>query len=169
MIFFLFALFHLSFQLSQNVDVTKCCGGRLILNLDSVLFLCTRFLVCCLSFLTLYIFECAAVRQDNALAVLVELDYLERKFLTQSGLCAIFLDKMLRSGKALYAFFQRNDGTLLQKFGYLALMYAAYGICTLEYVPGILLKLFVTEAQTTVLLVDVENDNLNRSANLCEL
>ncbi len=44
-----------------------------------------------------------------------------------------------------------------------------YSEYSLEDIPRILLELLVTEAETTVLLVDIENDNINVSTNLSEL
>ena len=109
------------------------------------------------------------MRKDDALAVLIELDNLERKFLVQSCLCAVFLNEMLRSGKSFNAFFERDNGAFLKEFGYFALMYAAYCIFSLKYVPGILFELLVAEAQTAVVLVNVKNDNIYCCTNLCEL
>ena len=48
-------------------------------------------------------------------------------------------------------------------------MHAAAGKDGLVGLPGVLLELLVAQAQATVLLVDVENDNVDGSVNLGEL
>ena len=108
------------------------------------------------------------MRQDDTLAVLVKLDNLERQCLTKSGLCAVLLNEMLWCGEAFNALLERYNGTLFEKLDNLALVNAANSVCSLELVPGVILKLLVTKAQATVVLVDVENDYVDFCANLCE-
>ena len=83
----LFTLLHLSLQIGQNVEVTEsgaCCD---VLNLWSVVLLSgTSLLGCSLLLLTLRILESAAVREDDALRVLVELNNFEGQNLTLSSL-----------------------------------------------------------------------------------
>ena len=89
----LFALFHLSLQLCESVDVTESCRSSHVVDCRSSLLLCCvlasrlNILFCCL--------ECTAVRKDDALCLLNELDNLERKLLTKLSLCAIFLNVIL--------------------------------------------------------------------------
>ena len=109
------------------------------------------------------------MREDDALAILVELNYLEGQCLTLSGLRAILLNEVLRSSEAFYILVEGNNGTLLEQFGNLTLVDRTNGVLLLEDIPRILLKLLVTERQTTVLLVDVENDYVDLSTYLCEL
>ena len=47
-------------------------------------------------------------------------------------------------------------------------MYTAFSESGFEYVPRILFELLVTERETTVVLVDVENNNFDVGANLSE-
>ena len=82
----LFAFLHLSLQLSQNVDVAKCCAGSNILDLWSVSLWSACLLSSSLLLLTLRILEGTAVREDDALAVLIELDNLEGQNLTSLSL-----------------------------------------------------------------------------------
>ena len=44
-----------------------------------------------------------------------------------------------------------------------------YAVLSLEYIPRIILELLVTKAETTVLLVDIQNDYIDLCAYLCEL
>lgn len=74
----LLSLLHLSLQLCEYVDVTQCGAGSDILNLWSIVLLgSTCLLGSSLLLLTLRILEGTAVRQDDALRVLVELNNLE--------------------------------------------------------------------------------------------
>ena len=109
----LLTLLHLCLQLSEYVDVAQRCAGSNVLNLRSVVLRSTSLLGCSLLLLTLRILEGAAVRQDDALRVLVELDNLEGQRLTLNGLCAILLLQVLRSSEAFYVLVECYDSTLL--------------------------------------------------------
>ena len=109
------------------------------------------------------------MREDDALAVLVELDNLEWQSLAKCSLCAVFLYKVLRSSKALYTLLERYHSALLEQLDNLALVDAANGVSSLELIPRIVLELLVAKAQTTVLLVDVEYHNVDVGTSLCEL
>ncbi len=50
----------------------------------------------------LLVLKCAAVREDDALGVLVELEHLELKLLVKLGTAAVGLNEMLGSSEALY-------------------------------------------------------------------
>ena len=76
---------------------------------------------------------------------------------------------MLRSSKALNILVELYNGTLLEELDNLTLVDRANSILSLEYIPRIILELLVAERQTTVLLVDVENDHLDLSTYLSEL
>ena len=76
---------------------------------------------------------------------------------------------MLRCGKAFNILVELYNGTLLKELDDLTLVDRTNGVLLLEYIPRIVLKLLVTERETTVLLVDVENDNLDLCTYLCEL
>ena len=76
---------------------------------------------------------------------------------------------MLRSSEALNVLLERNHGALLEQLGDLTLVDTADGVLLLEGIPRIVLQLLVAEAQTTVLLVDVEHDHVDHIAHLREL
>ena len=76
---------------------------------------------------------------------------------------------MLRSSEALYVLVERYDGTLLQQFSNLTLVDRANGELLLEDIPRIVLQLLVAERETTVLLVDIEHDDVNLGTHLSEL
>lgn len=82
----LLALLHLSLQLSEYVDVAQCGAGSNVLNLWSIALRSAGLLGSGLLLLTLRILEGAAVREDDALRILVELDNLEGQCLTLNGL-----------------------------------------------------------------------------------
>ena len=76
---------------------------------------------------------------------------------------------MLRSSEALNTLVERNNGALLKHLSNLALVNTAYSVNSLEYIPRIIFQLLVAEAQTTVLLVDIENYNVDACTYLSEL
>ena len=80
-------LLHLSLQLCEYVEITEsgaCCN---VLNLWRLFLLGTGSLLGgCLLLLTSGILEGTAVREDNALAVLGELNHLELECLTSLSL-----------------------------------------------------------------------------------
>lgn len=115
------------------------------------------------------VFGNAAVAQDDALAALVELDYLELELVVELGLGAILLDEVLGGGEAFHAVFKRDDGALVHYFGDGALVDGAYGEDGLEDVPGVLLELLVAEAEATVVLVDFEHLHVDVVADFGEL
>ena len=150
-------------------------AGRCSLVLDGGSFLALSLLgggSCLLlgtSFGTLNIFEGAAVAEDDALAVLVELNHLEGEGFALNSVAAVFLHEVLGSGKAFNALLELNYGTLLKHFDDGTFVDATLREYTFEYIPRILAELLVAEAETTVVLVDFENDYLNLCANLSEL
>ena len=81
----LFTLFHLSLQCSKSVDVTESCRCSNVVDC-SCLFLLGCLLAWCLLWLFLHILECAAVRKDDTLCFLNELDNLELELLAQLSL-----------------------------------------------------------------------------------
>ena len=104
------------------------------------------------------------------LAVLVEVDDLEHQGLTLLGGGTVFLGQVLGGSKALNAVGIQTDlATTLGELADSTLVYATLGEDGLVGLPRILLELLVAQAQTTVLLVDVENDNVDGSVNLGEL
>ena len=116
--------FTLEFVLEccKSIDVTESCCCCLVLDCRSCL-LCSFLALasCCsgflLSFLLLFscILEDTAVRKDDSLSFLVELDYLEREFLLGKSQCAVLYYKVLRSCKALYAVGERYNCALVDK------------------------------------------------------
>ena len=79
----LLTLLHLSFQVSEYIEVAKSGACSNILNLRSFILLLTGSgcLASSTFLFTLCILEGAAVREDDTLAVLVELNNLEGQFL----------------------------------------------------------------------------------------
>ena len=167
---FLFTLFHLGFQLSQNIEVTKRCACGNVLNLWRLVLLGNAGLLGgSLLLLTLRILEGAAVREDDALRILVELNHLEGQRLTLNGLRAILLLQMLGSSEAFHVLVECNNGTLFEQLGNLTLVDRTNGVLLLKDIPGIVLQLLVAKAETTVLLVDIEHDNVDLGTHLSEL
>ena len=76
---------------------------------------------------------------------------------------------MLGSSKAFNTIFELNYGTLVHEFNDSAFVNATFSEGVLEYVPGVLFELLVTEREAAVVLVDFENNNLDVGANLSEL
>ena len=171
-IFLVLVLLELSLEGSQVGHVTQ--GSLLYLGSGGSGLgggLAGSSLAACLASLTaLLILKDAAVRQNDVLAVLVEVDNLEHQGLALLGGGTVFLGQVLGSCKALNAVGIQTD--LAATLGELAdgtLVHAATGEDGLVGLPGVLLELLVAEAQATVLLVDVENDNVDGSINLGEL
>ena len=64
-----------------------------------------------------FVFEDAAVAEDDALAVFVEFDDLELEGLTGLGLCSVFFDEVLGRCKAFYAVLEGYDSAFVKYFG----------------------------------------------------
>ena len=82
----LLTFLHLSLQLSEYVDVAERCAGCNVLNLWSVVLRSAGLLSGSTLLLASGILEGAAVAEDDALAVLVELNNLEGQNLALNGL-----------------------------------------------------------------------------------
>ena len=121
------------------------------------------------TWLIVTLLEGTAVREDDAMRLLVELDNHERQLLTELSLRAILLCQVLRSSEALATLVESDNGALVHHLGNLTVMDSAGLVDLLVLVPRILLKLLVAEAQTTVLLVDLQDDDLNLGTHCCEL
>ena len=166
----LFALLHGGLQGSEGVIVAQAVGGCLVLDLR-------RFLGSLLgsagltlgTLLVATLFKGAAMAEEDALALLVELEHLEGKLFAFLCLRAIFLLEVLRRAETFYTILQLNDSALLDELGDGALVNATLREYGGEYVPGVLLELLVTEAEATVVLVDFEDNHFNVGAELCEL
>ena len=70
----------------------------------------------CFALCTLRIFECAAVRKDHALVVLIELDHLERQSFAKLNAATIFFHQVFRRCEAFYTFFELDYCALVQNF-----------------------------------------------------
>ena len=116
-----------------------------------------------------FIFEDTAVRQDDTFGVFVEFDYLEGQFLFELSLSSILFYQVLGSSETFYTVGQCDYGTLVEHLDDCTFVNRVNGKDVLEYVPGILFELFVTEAETTVLLVDFEHLNFDVGTDLSEL
>ena len=111
----------------------------------------------------------AAVAEDDALVVFVKLDHLEVELLIKLSLSAIFLHEVLGSCEALYAVGERDNCALIHNLCDCTLVDRTNSEDSLEYIPRILFELLVAEAETTVVLIDLKNLNLDVVANLSEL
>ena len=93
----------------------------------------------------LLVLESTAVRKDDALGILVEFEHLELKLLIELGTTAVSLGKMLGSSEALYTIGESDDCALLNHLDDSALVNRTYSEDGLEYIPGILFELLVSE------------------------
>ena len=109
------------------------------------------------------------MRKNYTLAFLVELEHLEGKGLTLSGMTTVFLHQVLGSGKTFNAIGQLNHGTLVHLLNDGAFVNASFSEDCFEYVPRILFELLVAKAETTVLLVDFKYNNFHFGAHLSKL
>ena len=162
----LLTLFEVSLQLSEYIEVTK--SGACSYVVDSW----CRLLLCSLLsrlLLLLDILECTRVREDDTLGVLYKLDYHEWELLALLSLRTILLNEVLWSSEALTTFVQCDDCTLVHSLGNLTCVDATWCVDSLVCIPWILLQLLVTERETTVLLVYLENDNVDVGTCLSEL
>ena len=160
------------FQSSQCVDVAQRSRSSLVLNHRSFFLLAVRLLgslLFCSFFCLGSIFEDTAVRQDDTLSVLVEFDHLERQFLIELSLRTVFLNEVLRSCETFYTVRQSYYSALIQHFDDSTFVYRTYSEYSFEYIPRILFELLVTEAQTTVFLVDFQNHYIDVCTDLSEL
>ena len=169
----LFALLHLSLEGSQSIVVAERVGCNLVLDGGSGFFLLgslgTLGLALCAGFGTLGILEGAAVGEDDALAVLVELDNLELELFAGLSVAAVLLNEVLGRGEAFYTIGKLYDSALVEELDDGAFVNAAFSEDAFEDIPRILFELLVAERETTVGLVDFEDNYLDVSANLREL
>ena len=107
--------------------------------------------------------------EDDTLALLVELNNLEGKLLALLSLAAIFLDEVLGSGKAFHTILQLDYGALVHHLYDGTLVDRVLLEHSLKYIPGVLFQLLVSERETTVLLVNLQHDNIDGGTNLSEL
>ena len=157
---FLFALLHFCLQCSQCIQVTQSSACSLVLDYGSLFLLTLGSVLACsllglACFGALYVFEDTAVRKDNALALLVEFDYLELELLVQLSLASVFLNQVLGSSKAFYAVLQLDNGTLVQQLGDGSFVDRILSEDGFKYIPGILFQLLVAQRQATVVLVNL--------------
>ena len=103
-----------------------------------------------------FVFEDAAVGEDDAFGFFVELDNLEGKFFVNGGGGAVFFNEVFGSGEAFYAVGESNDSAFVEEFDDGAFVNATNGEDGFEYVPGIFFELLVAEAKATVFFVDSE-------------
>ena len=169
----LFALLHLSLESCESVVLTERSRSSLVLDSGDVVttvatLVCTGSLAFSTSFAALSIFKRTAVREDDALAVLVELDYLESELLAFLSVRAVFLSEVLGSSETFNAIFELYNSTLVHQLSDRTFVNATFSEYTFEYVPRILFELLVTEREATVVRVDFENDNFDISTDLSE-
>ena len=104
----------------------------------------------CFLYLTLLVFESAAVGQNNATGSLVEFENLERQFLINLCLSLILFDEVFRSSEAFNAVFQLDDITLFRLLNDSTFMNRTYCKDGFKYIPRIFLGLLVSKAETTI-------------------
>ena len=113
-----------------------------------------------------FIFENTAVRQDDTFSIFVKLYNLERKFLFQLSLSSVLFYQVFGSSESFNTIRQSNYSTLIEHFDDSTFMDRIDGKDTFEYVPRILFELFVTQAQTTIFLVDFQYLNFDVGSDL---
>jgi len=157
------------FQFLEDVEVAK--GGLLQVVVDlldgllgGALAVFAAFAAFILAFL-----EGAGVGDDDAFAVLVELDDLEVESLTLTGFALVFLVEVAHRGESLDVVGEHDGGALVVHVDDLALVDRADGEEALVDVPGVLLELLVSEAEATVFGVDFEDDHVDLLTDLGEL
>ena len=153
-------LFHLSLKSCKSIDVAKASRSSLVLDVSSVFFLAWSSSTASLlfaAFCRYALVKSASVREEDALAVLVELEHNEVELVVKLSLAAIFLHEVLRSYEAFNAILELNNSTLVVKFDDSTFVSATFGEYSFEYIPRIFFELLVTEAETTVFLVDFEH------------
>ena len=87
-------------QVGKSVDITESSAGCLVLDSRSRILFLLYNLLC----LALSVFESAAVREDDAVSVLVEFNYLELEFFAKLCFASVFLNKVLWSSETFNAF-----------------------------------------------------------------
>ena len=169
----LLTLFHALLEVSQYAEVAQGRASDNVLNLSGLLVLlltaATTTVIVLTARLVLHILERARVGKDDALRVLDKLDDHERQLLAELSLRAILLDEVLRCSETFATLVEGDDGTLVHRLRDLANVDRTRLVDRLVGVPRILLQLFVAKAEATVLLVDLEDDHVDRLAHLCEL
>ena len=108
------------------------------------------------------------MRNDDTFCILVEFDYLERQFFIQLSLRTVFFYQVFRSCETFYTIRQCYNGTLIQHFDDSSFVNRTYSEYCFEYIPRIVFQLLVTQAQTTVFLVDFQNYYIDVCTNLSE-
>ena len=155
-----------SFEVSESSALERSCScGSFNFFLGSGL---TLSLTLCLLFVAGFVFEDAAVREDDALAVFVEFNHLEVELLVNLGGSAVFFNEVFGSCEALNTVGKSDNSTLVEHFDDCAFVNRANGEHCLEYIPGVFFELLVAEAETTVVLVDLKNFHFDFSTNLGE-
>ena len=152
------------FEVAESSAFDSRGGCRLLFFLSL-----TTCLACFVLLSLSFVFEDAAVREEDALVVLVEFDYLEGEFLVELSMAAIFLNEMFGSCKTFYAILELYNGTLIKHFDDCTFVDAAICENCFEYIPRILFKLFVTERKTTVVFIYFKNNYFDFCTNLSEL
>ena len=115
------------------------------------------------------LFPSAEVRKKDTLSVAVELNHLEVHGVTNCNSALILFLEVTSGAEAFNAVLEYYNSTLVSYFSYFTLNYGIYAVFSSELFPWILLELFVTERETTVLFVDFEYCNLDLSTDLSKL
>ena len=165
---------HLLLESLQGAEVTESCLLDGLLNDGFLLALLTLGVLgggsaLSADFCLVGVFGDAGVGKDDALAVFVELDDLEVQLLVELGLGSIFLDKVFGSCESLYTVVKSDNSALVHYLDNGSLMDGANVELAFESIPGVILKLLVAEAETTVVLVDFENLHLDVASDGSEL
>ena len=109
------------------------------------------------------------MRNEDTLSIAVELQNLNVELVANSYRALVFLLQVTCRAEAFYAFVKQDGCALVGDLQNIAGNDGVNTELSLKLLPRILLELLVTKAQTAVLLVDVQNDNLDLSTDLREL
>lgn len=105
---------------------------------------------------------------DDLTLVFVKLDDLEVGFVISFG-AAIFLHQVLVRAEAFDTVGKRDCCALLTDFQYRAFVQAVDAEDGFEHIPGVLLELFVSEAEATVFRIHFEHDHVEFITHFGEL
>ena len=107
--------------------------------------------------------------EHDALSLFVELDHAELECVAFSNRALVLFSEMTAGAETFYAILECYNGTLVAEFNDLTFNECVNAEFSFKLFPRILLELLVAKAETTVLFVDFEHDNLDFSTDRGEL
>ena len=147
------------FQFLEDVKVTQSGLLQVVVDLLHGLLRGALLAVVALGGTVLAVLEGTGVAHDDLLRILVELDDLEVEGLAVLGFALVGLVEVTHRGEGLDVIGQHDGGTLVVQADNATLMHGANVEEALVDIPGVLLKLLVTKAKTTVLGIDLEDED----------